>query len=328
MEQYIGRNLSTLVKAKNLADIDIIVVNDGSKDNTLAIACEYEKEYGNSVRIIDKPNGHYGTCINEGLKIAQGKYFRILDADDWFETEHLDQFVEKLRTCDADLVVTLRVEVSKGKDGQLQKTYYPIENIEYDKIYDAKSFDIESYSKHVEFNMHSMTYKTEILRSIGLQLPGGVCYTDMIYCLLPMDRINTLTVFDIYLYNYVNDREGSSTDAASIRRNFAHIKTVMREMTGCLVNHPSENPIVHKNQMRYVKEAFGFLMMSMLKQGYVSKSDYEDLAIIIKSLKKLNFDDRMLHKYYLRKWWKQETCNSLNFCLWLFKVTHPFKNFS
>lgn len=132
MEEYIGNNLKRLVATQHLDKIEIIVVNDGSKDNTSAIAHEYQQQFPQNIIVVDKENAHYGSCINKGLALARGKYFRILDADDFFEPDALDAFVEKLETCDADLVVTLRTEITIDKNGKekLKSSLLPILNTE------------------------------------------------------------------------------------------------------------------------------------------------------------------------------------------------------
>lgn len=81
------------------------------------------------------------------MTLARGKYFRILDADDFFESDALDAFIEKLETCDADLVVTLRTEIIIDKNGKEKTKKFPISKIEYGKQYEAKNFVITDYSK-------------------------------------------------------------------------------------------------------------------------------------------------------------------------------------
>lgn len=84
--------------------LEVLVVNDGSKDNSSAIAHEYQDKYPDTFRVIDKENGNYGSCVNRGLKEATGKYIKILDADDWFDNEQFSLFVEKLKKYDCDLI--------------------------------------------------------------------------------------------------------------------------------------------------------------------------------------------------------------------------------
>lgn len=107
MELYLKRCIDSLVTAKQtLGDTEIIVVNDGSKDKSLSIANGYKELYPESLIVIDKTNGNYGSCINAALKIASGKYIKVLDADDWFNTNALVEFVMCLKSLDVDLVLT------------------------------------------------------------------------------------------------------------------------------------------------------------------------------------------------------------------------------
>ena len=108
MESYLRKCLDSLIiDDKDLFErLEVLVINDGSKDASSAIAHEYQDKYPHVIRVIDKENGHYGSCVNQGLKEASGVYFRILDADDWFDTETFTNFISLLLTLDVDLVVT------------------------------------------------------------------------------------------------------------------------------------------------------------------------------------------------------------------------------
>ena len=327
MEEYIGKNLRHLVEAQHINQVEIIVVNDGSKDKTSAIAHNFQQEHPNNIIVIDKENAHYGSCINAALAIARGKYFRILDADDWIEADALDSFVEKLETCNADLVVTLRTEIILDKNGQWTQKNFPIRNIEYGKIYDARSFAIRDYSKKVEFNMHSMTYKTEILRQVRLVLPTGICYTDLLYCLVPLSHIKDLVVFDIYLYNYLTERDGNSTSNAALKRNLSHISTVLLTMFKYLDRQDSKilTPAIISNQLRYIDEALTLCMQSIRMHHSISKDEYPAIDQIMDFTKKYHIKNKFLKKYYFRIWRTRQTRSCLNCMLKWYHFIHPSK---
>lgn len=327
MEDYLPRNLKNLIEAKDIDKIEIIIINDGSTDSTLNIAKSFQEKAPQSIVVIDKKNGHYGSCLNAAIKIAKGKYFRILDADDWFETDCLNQFTEKLCNTDSDLVVTLRVEQTMGKDGKLKAKYLPIKNVEYGKVYDASTFSIKDHSENVEFNMHSMTYKTNVIRDSRLVLPEGICYTDMLYCLIPLRHIKTLTIFDIYLYNYFVGREGNSTNNTAIKKNLSHICTVV----DCMIKYLDKQTIsdvshiVQSNQLRYLEEALNIFILSVGLHRGINKKQYAMIRPIVAYCKKHNIEHRAWKKYYNRYWYQKNTCLSLNFCLNLYRLTHPLK---
>lgn len=104
MSEYLDTCLKSLIINSNL--LEVLVINDGSKDNSLDIAKKYEKEYPHIFRTIDKQNGNYGSCVNRGLKEATGKYIKVLDADDKFNTKSLMNLVEIASKTDVDAFIT------------------------------------------------------------------------------------------------------------------------------------------------------------------------------------------------------------------------------
>ena len=93
MEKYLPKCLDSLISAKEvLCKMEILIINDGSKDASSRIAHEYQSRYPDSIIVIDKENGNYGSCVNRGLKEATGKYIKVLDADDWFLTQNLKRY--------------------------------------------------------------------------------------------------------------------------------------------------------------------------------------------------------------------------------------------
>ena len=124
MERYLGECLASMVTERSPELLEVVVVNDGSTDGSSAIAHRFAEQHPTLFKVIDKENGHYGSCINEALKYATGKYFRPLDADDWVNTDSLIKLLEKLSTCTADLVITeICVYKKRGKD------YHTIPNV-------------------------------------------------------------------------------------------------------------------------------------------------------------------------------------------------------
>ena len=105
-ENYIKRCVDSLAIQDIINDIEIILVNDGSKDNSIKIMNEYKAKYPESIIVVDKENGGHGSTINKALSIATGKYFRVLDSDDWFDSKNFVTFVNKLKDEDVDLIIT------------------------------------------------------------------------------------------------------------------------------------------------------------------------------------------------------------------------------
>ena len=118
MEKYLTKCLESVTAPCIPPTLEVIVVNDGSKDRSLDIMKAFQQKRPDIIRIIDKENGHYGSCINAGLQMAKGKYFRPLDADDWMDTEVLSKLLNVLKNCDTDLFITLRTEYKIDKNGE------------------------------------------------------------------------------------------------------------------------------------------------------------------------------------------------------------------
>ena len=103
MEAYLPKCLGSLIidDKELLQELDVIVVNDGSKDRTSELAHEFAANYPGVFRVIDKPNGHYGSCINAALPLVAGVFVKVLDADDWLDTEVLKSFLRTLLTSES-----------------------------------------------------------------------------------------------------------------------------------------------------------------------------------------------------------------------------------
>ena len=216
MEQYLGECLTSMITEKSPELLEVIVVNDGSTDGSSAIAHRFAEQYPTLFKVIDKENGHYGSCVNHGLKVATGKYVKILDADDFFYTADLDEVLTYLEESTADLVVTdiMRVTIT----GKIYKrgSY---------KDFHGKTFSIDEIGHLSSFQgiaMHYMAYRTQLLKGIHYFQPEGILYTDDVWRFTPMQAVKTISFVDKTLYCYRLGREGQSMDRYVMRKNAAH----------------------------------------------------------------------------------------------------------
>lgn len=207
VSEYIETTLQSLVTSKYIDLLEIIVVNDGSKDNTLEIIEKYEMDYPGSVIVIDKENGGYGTTVNASIEKATGKYFRILDGDDWVDTNEFDRFIEKLSKTDTDLILT---NYTKVYDGINNSELVIISNIEPNKI---KSLSLCDQLRGI--GIWSITYRLEILKSSGVTLPERIPYTDMLFSTLPMIKVDKVIYYPLSVYQYRLGRNGQSVSIDS-----------------------------------------------------------------------------------------------------------------
>jgi glycosyltransferase involved in cell wall biosynthesis len=217
MELYLPRCLDSILQDEVLDKIEIIIVNDGSTDDSLSIANTYKERFSHSLVVMDKPNGHYGSCVNAALEIASGTYFRILDADDRFDSVVFIKFVHFLETCDADMVFTnySRDYLSGGAQTAVKHA-------------------AEKYIRQL-LRMHAVTYRTQVLHDVGYKQLEGICYTDTEYCFYPLVAVKSRAYFDEVLYRYTIGREGQSIAGDIYYKNRDHFYTVTKRMLAYLL---------------------------------------------------------------------------------------------
>ena len=223
-EKYIKRCLDSLLIPEVLDDIEIIVVSDGSKDRSSEIVQEYVGRYPNTIILIDKENGGHGSTINAGITEASGKYFRVLDSDDWFNTLEFAEFVSRLKKEDADLVVC---DYRKEHTYNSKSEYFQYKNLQDGKVYQFDEFDLAVLEGEY-FVMATSTYKTDILRQSGLKLLEKTFYVDMQYNVVPITKVSNFTYYHLDIYRYFIGRKVQSMNMDNFVRNQEHHKKMIK----------------------------------------------------------------------------------------------------
>lgn len=222
MQDYLRRCLDSLiVPEEQMKQLEVLVINDGSKDNSSAIAHEYQDRYPDTFRVIDKENGNYGSCVNRGLKEATGKYIKILDADDYFDTENLASFLNFLRGVEEDLVISDYCIVDESGNITSCRTYKMPEN---------KALSFYDYCNNVlhYIQMHAVTYNRHIFDGLEYHQTEGISYTDQEWIFLPMSRVKTFVYFNQALYMYFIGRQGQTMDAKVMAKHVSHIIQIVK----------------------------------------------------------------------------------------------------
>lgn len=210
MEKYIEQCLSSLVIDRGMEHMEVLVVNDGSTDQSPDIACHYAQRYPQTFRVINKENGHYGSCINRGLTEAQGKFVRILDADDFYDRHHLADFLDYLSTItDVDMVYTDFCLVSES--GKTIKT------VRHKRL-PGRIYGTKHLFPHLHINMHSVTYRTQMLRDIHYRQTEGIAYTDQEWIFQPMASVERWVYYPRVIYHYRIGRLGQSVSPEQVVR--------------------------------------------------------------------------------------------------------------
>ncbi len=216
MEKYLKECLNSFIYDEKEEALEVLVVNDGSKDNSLNIAKEYEKKYPNIFKVIDKENGGHGSTINAGLKVARGKYFKVVDSDDWVDTSEFKILVEKLKTLDVDCVVCNYTSVFEGS----KKTKkFNNSMAEYNEICAIKN------AKEFKFYMAATTFKTEKIKNIIID--EKCFYVDTEYNEFCVGKCENFVNLNLDVYRYRVGRVGQSVSRQGfLKHRFDHLKVI------------------------------------------------------------------------------------------------------
>ena len=228
MEKYLAKCCESMMVAPELMErLEVLVVNDGSTDRTSEIGHSFERRYSGTFRVIDKENGHYGSCVNRGLAEAKGEFVKLLDADDTFDT--------------AGFARLLRFLVEGSANGALDKidlvlTDYCI----VDKR--GKTLRVVSFGGKIDapFGVDESiegrccsamcAFRTRLLRDIGYRQTEGILYTDLEWSTFPMRGVRKIRYLPIAVYRYFQGREGQSISAAVAGRRSGDLEQVLSRM--------------------------------------------------------------------------------------------------
>lgn len=227
VEQYLNKCLDSFADDRLKEGLEVIIVDDGSKDRTAEIAREYVAKYPEIFRLISKENGGHGSAVNTGLDNATGKYFRIVDGDDWVNTDNMVKLLDILKNSDSDIVVDEKREVHMVT-GETQ--FFPLpETVKLNHEY--KFTDICGDNQIIDFiMMHTMNTKTSLLKDNGIHLLEHIFYVDYEYIVKATSNAKTVTFFDLEIYQYLVGNVNQSVNNQNFVKRYSHHDKVTREM--------------------------------------------------------------------------------------------------
>lgn len=255
MEQYLARCLDSVTNIENLDLVEILVINDGSIDNSLIIARSYEARFPNVVKVIDKENGGWGTAINRAIEEATGIYFKSLDSDDCFDSKSLDNFILLLSTIKVDIIFTALSEVN-NKGESIDKTFAT-------QFLD-RTMLLSEYLKNNNFQtdapIHALTYSAQLLKENKVR----VCekyYADLDYIITPLIYVNSVYISSLNIYKYFYGREGQSVSIIGYNAHLDDYLTVTKKS----IKFFSDN---QTNMTIELKKLMLFSLYERIKWGY------------------------------------------------------------
>ena len=275
-------------------DVEIIIVDDGSKDETPAKADEWEARYPGIIRAVHQENGGHGIAVLSGLREARGTYYKVVDSDDWLDAAALSTMLACLR----------------GFEERGQRVDLFISNYVYEKVHENKRTaisyrsalprkkvfgwgDIGRFRPDQNLLMHSLCYRTDILREEGVPLPAHTFYVDNIYAYVPLPRCKTRFYADIDLYRYFIGREGQSVNEATMVKRLDQQFRITRIMMHAyhLFDEVAE-PRLRSYMMGY------FTMMMVICSVFTKLSDDSKMPGALKALwaELKAFDEKMYRR--------------------------------
>lgn len=268
MEKYLRRCLDSLIiDEEGMKQLEVLVINDGSKDSSSKIAHEYQDKYPDTYRVIDKENGNYGSCINHGLKEATGKYVKVLDADDWFDTKNFAKLLTVLGGSNVDLMVSdyCNVNESGAVIGRC-KYRLPQEEVVFNE-------ETRAIFNRKNFQMHAATYKLELLRKMNYKQTEGISYTDQEWIYTPLMAVNTVGYYPRIVYNYLIGRVGQTMSAEALKRG-------VRQNQQCILrivrDYAMMPPLENQSMAGYLKDQ-AYISLRTVYYSYLVK--YADLSL-------------------------------------------------
>ena len=228
-QEYMRHVIDNLVAVGD--DIEVIIVNDGSTDDTGKIADEYQTKYPTIVKAIQKENGGHGSGVMAGLHNASGLFYKVVDSDDWVETSDVITMVDLIKkhlseNIDIDLYITNYVYEHAADNSQFSmnyRKYLPIDTV-------FSWNDIKRIGLETVFLMHSLMYRTEKLRESGMNLPNHTFYVDDIYAYVPLPFMKNLYYHDLDFYHYFIGRADQSINYDTMCKRYEQQMRVFKIM--------------------------------------------------------------------------------------------------
>lgn len=262
VEQYIDKCLTSLILPdEQMRQVEVLVVNDGTPDQSAIMAKKIEKRYPGTFRVIDKENGGHGSAWNRGVREARGKFIKFLDSDDWFDNADFSSLVKRLNSCDADVVLcninkhfvnrgtVEKVQLVNMKDGETCRI------ADYDRLGSGNDSEL--------FDFWYATYRTSMLQSVQPLFVEKVFYDDAILFIAPMILGETFTYFDLTIYNYLIGRAGQTMNLSA---QVAHAKDYIKVSTSMVdfaerhgYNEGGKKPFVCLRLKDYTLNTFIYL---------------------------------------------------------------------
>ncbi len=296
-ETFIDKNMKTFLDERLYEKVEILIINDGSKDKTAEKAFYYERSYPGYIRLINKENGGHGSVINRGIREAQGKYFKVVDADDWVNTENLVRLVGDLERSNDDMVINSMVTVDQQAGHEEYSSNSKFSHLGPQTLLETA---LRSGLRPV---LHTITYKTSILKDNYITVTEKCFYEDFQYVLFPIPYIRTVTILDYPVYWYLIGQKTQSVDASNALKN---VQMYFKVFCDSVDYYDAHEQIFEGYTEKYIKSSICIFLRSLYNIYLRNPSDdnivqnMREMDIRVKEYSTEFYDDVGRQNAYIR----------------------------
>lgn len=284
--RYIEQCLPGFLTDEILDDIEILIVNDGSKDDTAIKGAEFEARYPDTVKLVNKENGGHGSTINKGIQLAGGTYFKVVDGDDWVDPEAFKELVLFLKQSENvfDMIVNPYqcVYMDSGQK----------EIVDYKKYVDYGTYHFnEIAGKVTPIQMHAVTFRTDILKKNHIRIDENKFYVDAEYILFPIPYVKTVIFRPECVYQYRLATAGQSMNPKNLIKNRNMHKEVLYTLTKFYDVWSKQK--IEDSVKQYIRRRVGYMVsfqISIYCMMGLGKNAQEELRKFEETLKKMNME--------------------------------------
>jgi glycosyltransferase involved in cell wall biosynthesis len=219
--KFIDKCIPTFISESIVDWLEILMIDDGSTDDTLEKAKSYQEKYPTCIKVITKENGGHGSAVNTGIENSTGKYIRVVDGDDWVETDNLRKLIDYLSDCNFDVVLTPYYEVNQSKNFRKKLIDLPMEAGDY-------QFN-QIVGRLKQFTIHMTTVRADILNSLPQKFTEKCFYDDFEFDMFIVPYVQNIGMFDEPVYDYLVGQKNQSVSKASALKNHMMMRTIIAD---------------------------------------------------------------------------------------------------
>lgn len=270
VSQYIEKALDSIVIPEKMEMLEVFIVNDGSRDNINEIVKPYIERWPGTFILVNKENEGYGSTINWSVAHATGKYFKILDGDDFFDKDGLENLIKILeKISDVDAVVSRAIRTYP--DGTLKSIFSFL-----DDIVDREIVNIENVAANADVAVWGYTFLTEKIKKRWRPLPIHSFYTDRLFIIQVLMNIRTIMYLKEPIYYY---RVGLNEQSTSKNSVIKHYKELM-EVDKICCKYYEEYKLIGGNSKEYIEYRAGLYYASTICMLTLLPSTFHNFKMI------------------------------------------------